>query len=283
MKKIQLITCTILFLTCFGCNGAEKKEISASAIIRLVKQGKPVQIVNRIIFDDLDFTAGSEPFALSANMTVNDVQSNIYFDGCVFMGKVTSNGKQGKTAVQSRFAYNLTFTGCDFRGEVAFDGAVVCGAVNFGRSVFREKASFNNMAVWAKDSYFSEMKAEKTFFMINASFAGNLHLPDAVFDGETSFQETSVKGKLIFNNCRFAARAGLDLIDIHGSAFFNYTRFAGTADFTQSRFIYTVDFVQTVFSARAVFEKVTFMNKVNFEVVDRSRLIFTGALFTIPQ
>ena len=283
MKTVQLFACTLFFLTCFGCHGADKKEMKASEIIKLVKKGKPVQLVNKIILDDLDFTADNKPFVLNANMLRSEIQSNIYFDGCVFLGRVTSNGKQGKTPVQSCFRNNLTFVGCDFRGEVDFDGAVVFGTVNFGRSTFRENASFNNMAVWTKDSYFSEMKAEKDFLMVYATFSGNLFFPDAAFEGNASFQETSVKGKLVFNNCAFAGRAGFDLIEVNGSAFFNYARFEKRADFSSSRFMFTADFVQTAFGNEANFEKASFMNKVNFEDVDRSRLILTDTYFAIEQ
>jgi uncharacterized protein YjbI with pentapeptide repeats len=260
MNIFRLITCTVFVLTYCGCNAAEKKEVRASEIINLMKKGKPVQMVNKIILDDIDFTAAGEPYILNANMLRSEVQSNIFFDGCVFMGKVTSNGKHGKTPIQTCFKNNLTFIGCDFRGEVDFDGAVVFGMVHFGRSIFRENAKFNNMAVWAKDSYFTEMKAEKNFQMIYASFLGNLSFLNAVFDGNASFQETSVKGKLVFNNAAFAERAGFDLIEVWGSAFFNYAKFEKIADFSNARFMHTADFVNVSFAKPANFENTFFMN-----------------------
>jgi len=281
MKNL-LFTCILLFVCC-GCNGAEKKEMKAAEVVKLVQKGKPVLLVNRIIFGDLDLTAAGKPFVKNANMLQVEIQSNIYFDGCVFLGKVTSNGKHGTTPVQSCFNNNLSFVGCDFRGAVDFDGATVFGVVNFGRSIFREEAGFSNMTVWAKDSYFSEMKAEKTFLMINSSFWGGLHFPNTAFDGPASFQETSVKGKLVFNNCIFAERAGFDLMDVYGSAFFNYARFAETVDFLRMRFLYTADFVQTAFNAQANFEKASFMNAVNFEEVDRDKLNLADAYFAFGK
>ena len=272
--KTLLFTCILLFV-CFGCSGTEKKEMKASEIVKTVKKGKPVLIVNRIIFDDLDLTTAGKPFVRNANMLQVEIPSNIYFDGCVFLGKVTSNGKHGNRSVQSCFRNNLSFVGCDFRGDVDFDGATVFGAVNFGRSVFRENASFTDMTVWAKDSYFSEMKAEKNFLMVNSFFAGSLHFTDAAFDRLASFQETSVRGKLVFNNGVFAERAGFDLMEVYGSAFFNYVKFDGTADFSNTRFMYAVNFVKTVFNAQASFEKAMFMHSVHFEEVDHSRLNLT--------
>ncbi len=279
MKIYRLILLVASVVVCLSCVGAEKKEMKASEIIKLVKKGKPVQIVNKIILDDLDFTSGSEPFILNANMLQCEIRSNIFFDQCVFMGKVTSNGKLDKTPIQSCFKSNLVFMGCDFRGEVNFEGAIIFGMVNFGRSVFRENANFNNMAVWAKDSYFSEMKAEKDFSMIYASFAGNLFFLDAGFSGNTSLQETSVKGKLSFNNSVFKERAGFDLMEVCGGAFFNYTKFEKTTDFSWSRFLHTTEFVNASFGKQVNFEKTFFLNTVNFEGVDRTRLILTDTFF----
>ena len=258
MRIFRLVTCIIFVFICLGCSGTEKKEMKASEIIKLMKKGKPIQIVNKFIIGDLDFTTTAKPFILNASMLQSEIHSNIFFEGCVFMGKVTSNGKHGKTPIQVCFRKNLAFVGCDFRGEVDFDGAVIFGAVNFGRSVFREKANFSNMAVWAKDSYFSEMKAEKVFLMIYASYAGNLYFPNTSFAGNASFQETSVKGKLVFNNSVFAERAGFDLMDVYGAAFFNYAEFEKTADFSQSCFMHTVDFVNASFGQPANFENATF-------------------------
>ena len=275
MKTFSLTAFAVFVLSCCGCVAADKKEIKASEIIKLLKNGKPVHIANRIIFGDLDFTLAGEPFILNAGMLQCEIQSNIYFDGCVFMGKVTSNGKREKTSVQTCFKSNLSFVGCDFRGEVDFSSAIVFGMVNFGRSIFRENAGFNNMAAWAKDCYFSEMKAEKNFSMIYASFAGNLNFHGAVFGANVSFQETTVKGKLVFNNATFAETAGFDMMDVYGNAFFNYAEFEKMANFSWSRFMYNANFVNTSFKTQANFEKTTFMNTVNFEGVDRSRLIIT--------
>ena len=58
----QLFLVFVAVFMCFSCVGAEKKEIKASEVIKLIRKGKPVQIVDKIILGDLDFTADSEPF-----------------------------------------------------------------------------------------------------------------------------------------------------------------------------------------------------------------------------
>jgi hypothetical protein len=264
----------------FSCQGADKKELNASEVIKLMKSGKDVQLVDRIIMDDLDFTAGGETCALNANLLQCETNSNVFFSDCIFIGKVTSNGKKGQSVVQSRFNKNLIFLNCDFRGEVDFSQSIVFGLVNFSRSVFRENAAFNNMAVWSKDSYFSEMKAEKTFSMIYASFLGNLYFMDAKFNQNATFQETSVKGKLSFNNAAFNGRAGFDLMEVCGSAFFNYVVFEKNANFSFSRFLHTTDFIKTKFQEKGNLEMVYFLNTVRFEEVDmENSLILTDTFF----
>jgi len=267
-------------LMTLSCNGAEKKEINASEIIKLLKAGKDVQLVNRIIMDDLDFTAAGEPFALNVNLLQNETTSNIFFSDCIFIGKVTSNGKKGQATIQSRFSKNLIFLHCDFRGEVDFGQSVVFGMVNFSKSIFREDANFNNMSVWSKDSYFSEIKAEKDFSMIYSSFWGNLYFISAQFEKNATFQETSVKGSLSFNNAVFTERAGFDLMEICGGAFFNYAVFEKTANFSFSRFLHTADFIKTTFKEKGNFEKALFLNTVRFEEVDMDNsLILTDTFF----
>ena len=263
MKTYRWVAFILFLSTCCSCAGTEKKEMKASQIIALVKKGKPVHIVDKMIIDDVDFTAGSKPFILNANMLQHNIESNIFFERCIFVGKVSSNGKHGKTSIQTCFRGNLVFTGCDFREEVDFSGAVVFGTVNFGRSVFREEVSFNHIAVWAKDCFFSEMNAEKGFSMVDASFAGNLNFISAAFQSNASFQETSVKGKLMFNNASFDERAGFDMMSVYDNAFFSWAKFYGIADFSWARFMGAVEMSNATFEHPANFEKALFLNGKN--------------------
>ena len=272
MKIFRIIALTLFVSVHCSCAAADKKEMKASEIIALAKKGKPVQVAGKIIIGDLDFTAVGKPFVVTANLIRCDIPSNIFFEQCVFMGKVTSNGKHGELPVQTCFRNNLVFTGCDFRGETDFDGAVVFGMVNFSRSVFRGNVNFNNMAVWAKDSYFTGINAEKKFSMIYASFAGNLNFFDAAFHGYATFQEISAKGKLMFNNSSFEERAGFDMMEVYGYAFFNYAKFKKAVDFSWARFMGAVEFVNVTIEEQANFEKTTFLNAVNFEGVENARL-----------
>ena len=265
MNLSKLVALVLFLAVPFSCSAAEKKEMKASKIISLAKKGKPVHVVNKIIIGDLDFSQAGKPVVLNASVLQCNIESGIFFESCVFLGKVTSNGVHGKASVQTCFRSNIIFTGCDFRGEVDFSGAVVFGMVNFSRSVFREAANFNHIAVWAKHSFFSETNAEKGFTMVDASFAGNLTVFGSTFHQNASFQEMSTKGKLVFNNSVFKGRAGFDMMTVFGDTFFNYARFERIADFSSSRFIGMVDFVNANFDRPKNTENAFFMHSVKYE------------------
>lgn len=273
-----LLLCLSAFVT-FSCTATGKKDIKASDIIRLLQKGKDVQIADKIVWGDLDFTTLGNLKVRTPGLLQADVEGNIFFSNCVFMGKVFSAGKKGALPVTARFKCNLVFHECDFRGEVDFSNAEVSGMAYFGKSVFRENARFNQLSVWSKDSYFSEVKAEKDFSMVYSAFEGNLYFLDAVFGQKASFQEMSVQGKLSFNNAFFKEKAGLDLMSVNGAAFFNYAVFEKGADFSYSRFLHTADFINTTFGDKGNFEKTYFLNTVRFKEVDNHNLILKETYF----
>ena len=278
MARFFLCFVSVLFF--FSCSAAPQKEMKASEIIRLLQKGKNVQIINKIIWDDLNFTVSKDLKIAALNRLQNDIEGSVFFSNCVFMGNVTSNGQKESLLVCTRFKSNLIFHECDFRGEVDFSGACVYGIVNFNKSVFRENAQFDQLVIWSKNNYFSEVKAEKKFSMVYTSVKGNLYFLNAGFDGGVSFQEISVDGKLSFNNSIFKEDAGFDLMSINGAAFFNYTTFEKGANFSMSRFLSTTDFINTKFEGKGDFKKAFFLNTVRFKGVDTvNSLILTDAFF----
>jgi hypothetical protein len=215
--------------------------------------------------DDLNFSDVSEPFAFSPNALQVEIRSNIFFSNCIFLGKVTSNGKKDRLIVKSKFNNNLVFLNCDFRGEVDFSEMVVQGLLNFTKSTFREDTNFNGITVWAKDAYFSEITAEKQFSMIYALFINNLYILSATFKDNASFQQTTVSGDISFNSATFNKRAEFDIMRICGKALFNYVTFEQKALFAGTEFLHTVGFIKTEFKKDANFEKTYFLNKISFE------------------
>ena len=257
----RFILLFIGLILCLSCSAAEKKEISASSIIKLLKKGNHIHFHDKIIIDDLDFSKGSDPFIFSPNKLQSEIKSNVFFSNCIFLGKVTSNGKKGDVLVKSCFRNNLIFFGCDFRGEVDFSEMIVNGLVDFSKSVFRENVNFNGIAVWSKDAYFSEIKAEKRFMTIYSSFYGNLYFISGEFLDNVSFQQTYINGDFVINNSNFQKQAGFDNMKIDGDSFFNYVVFEAFANFMGTHFLKSVDFNKTQFNQLTNFERTYFWEK----------------------
>jgi len=277
MRKFVLLV-FISFFCCVSCANAqkEKKEIKASDILKTIEKGKPVQIVGKIIVDDLDFSQANEPFVLDAFNVQTEITSNIFFSHCVFMGNVTSNSSKGKTNLQSVFKNNLIFNQCDFRGEVDFRSAVVFGKVDFSQSTFRKQANFNNISVWSKSSYFDNMVAEQKFSMIYASFFGNVSFLDAKFQEKTSFQEIKVNGNLSFINAVFADNVDFALMEA-GRTLFNYAVFEKNVSFGNARFSSSAEFINTTFGGDVNVENAYFADVVKIngtENIDFSKAFF---------
>lgn len=280
MKRFIIFFVSLVL--CLSCSATEKKEIKASSIIKLLKKEKHIHFHDKIIIDDLDFSQGAEPYIFSPNKLQSEIESNIFFSNCIFLGKVTSNGKRGDIMIKSCFRNNLIFIGCDFRGEVDFTEMIANGLVDFSKSVFRENAIFNGIAVWSKDSYFSEIKAEKRFMVIYSSFYGNLNAISCEFFDNVSFQQTYINGDIVFNNSSFHKKAGFDNLKIDGKSFFNYVVFEGFSIFMGTHFLNTVDFNKTQFNQTANFEKAYFLEKVNwYDNVSNDNIILDDAILII--
>lgn len=246
-----------------ACSHAEQKEIHAKDIIKLLEKGKNVEIANKIILDDVDFTLANHLQMFSNSQIQNVINGNIFFSNCIFMGKITTNGSKDNFSIMTKFNENLIFQNCDFRGDVDFSNAVVMGSINFNKAKFRKTTSFNNMMVYAKDAYFSEIEAENSVSMIYACFNGNLYVMDGQFQSDLSLQNITVNGKLMASGLQCTAAAEFDMMSIRGRAIFNYAKFDKQASFIQSRFFDDADFVGTTFTENANLENTYFFGKLN--------------------
>ena len=85
LRLVNIMTIMLLVSTSCSCLAADKTEVKASKIISQVKKGKSVHLVNKIITGDLDFSDIGKHHILNANMLQCDIQSNIFFENCVFM------------------------------------------------------------------------------------------------------------------------------------------------------------------------------------------------------
>jgi len=256
MKKI--IFMLVGFIMC-SCSQAETKDAKSASVIKLLQKEKPVQICNQIIYGDINFAAAGTPVMAGTQLLQNVVESNIVFANCIFFGEISANSTYEKAPVITKFNGNVIFYNCDFRGNVNFDNAVVCGKLDFQKSKFRENASFNNMYVETKTSYFSEVEAEKKFSMVYSTFLGNLFFINASFADNFTMQETVVNEKLMFTNAK-SASTDLGKISVRGRSLFNYSDMGGVS-FMSARFYDDVEMKDIKYS-KVEFEKSSFYGRV---------------------
>ncbi len=253
IQKYVLIALCVLLSSC--AQAKDSKEIHASSFMKDLKKGKNVEIANKIILDDVDFTSIEKLQMLSANQIQNVVEGNVCFINCIFMGKVTATGKYKSVDVQTKFNNNVIFENCDFRGDVSFDNAVVTGSVNFQQAKFRKAASFINLMAWTKEAYFSEIEAEEDINFIYATFNGSVYMRNAIFQKSVSFQGMTVQGQFAASGMKCAQSAEFDMLTVGQRAIFNYSTFEKQPTFIQARFHDDAEFVGiTLQNLNEVFE-----------------------------
>jgi len=281
---------SVLFTSCYG---AEKKEMRASEILKLIDKGKPVQFYDKIILDDLDFSKVKEEYFSSALSIQKPVHSNVLFVNCVFMGKVTATGtvpqktqKGIQVDIQKGvlFERNVNFFNCDFRGEVNFENAIFNGEIDFSRSTFRDKVSFNEITIFGKRNLFSGIVAESTFNMINALIHGNINFMNAKFQSNASFQSLAVN-TLQFSSASFEQDVDFSNTIVYKNTFFNYVEYNRNAIFSFSKFYGDADFLNCSFEQNADFSGSFYYGKTRLNnSTFKGNTDFTNTIFIqIPQ
>ena len=245
--KLHKIILIGLCLFVSSCSQAEQKEVKAKDLLKVLQKGKSIEVANLIILDDLDFTTLENEQMLSSSQLQEVVSQNVYFYNCIFMGKVTTSGTKSISSAQvqkqMKFEQNFVFQNCDFRGDVNFDNTIVQGQFSLQKSKFRQSTSCNNMMIWGKDTYLSEIEAEQPFHMIYCTFLGNVYLNDATFLEKVSMQESTIHGKFVANNVKAAKAVAFDMLSVRGRALFNYAEMKDFALFSGARFFDDAEFI----------------------------------------
>ncbi|MCL2102001.1 MAG: pentapeptide repeat-containing protein [Fibromonadales bacterium] len=218
----------LVFNSCFAAN----KTIKASDIIKRLEKGESVEISDAVIEGALDFSSAGKLSRVNTAMSEARVKGNVFFFRCVFKGPVTAQ----KNNANTRFDGNLVFLESEFQKEANFSNATVFGIVNFSKSTFKENAEFNQMAIWAKNSYFSEITAAKKFSLEGTSFLGSLSIVSAKFLGKFSLQETFVQENLQGSNANFDGATDFAMLRVDSRTIFRYAKFKFNPDFSESKF-----------------------------------------------
>jgi len=225
---MRILFLILLALTsCFG-----ETTVKASDIIKKLEKGESVSIKDAVVEGVLDFSSVGKLSPVSTVMFEANVKANIFCLRCVFKEKVVAQ----KSNAYTRFDGNVIFLESQFQKDVDFSNAVIYGSLNFTKSVFKENAIFNMMSVWTKDSYFSEITANKKFSLDAASFHGNLYFFDAKFPGNFSLQEVFILGILQSANADFGGKTDFAMMRTGNRAIFRYAKFKNQPDFSESKF-----------------------------------------------
>lgn len=280
MKRIRLIILLFISIgTLFACTSAQSqeslgdlKEVEASKILKKIAKGEDVVLINSIILGDLNLTNLDDLSQLSSpTQLTTTISSTLYFQGCVFMGKVIAHDKTLRGNDNQRqfvyekvhFSNNVVFFDCDFRDTVNFNESTFDRGIDFNQAVFRNKVSFNHISTFGQQNQFINMVAEKSFQMIATSLNGDINFKGAKFMGEANFQELRVND-LQMSNAEFSEGFQLSNATLLGNLYFNYVKCNKNCSFSFSRYMGRFDMLQCSFGGNVSIERSYFYGKPRF-------------------
>lgn len=275
---------TILLLFFFSCAqnlpGNDMEEIEAVKIIKMLNKDQQIDLTNKVITGDLDFTGVEMKGKLHSTLYQSVIRTAVSFTGCIFTGKVICTGKTDDVEYQVVFMQNLIFNNCEFEGIADFQSATVLGNVSFSGSRFKDIARFNSFYSHARASFFGQITAEKEFSIQDALFLGSCNFFKSHFKGDISFQGSRFDGLFDFSTVQCDSRADFSKVRFNNHCTFNYSVFSGIARFNQIRSLGPADFIKTEFRENAIFTKSLFYDICRFnEAKVAAGLDFTSTVF----
>ncbi len=278
MKKIFVLSIISFFLCSCGF-AKDDKMIEAKEIIKQLNKGNNIQLVDKIITDDLDFTK-IEGSSIDPNGSlVHTVKPEILFIKCVFLGKIICSSSEGRVFHQAVFANNVSFRTCDFRNTVDFSRVVVNGNLNFAQSAFRENADLNGIQVRGGNMQMWELKAEKEFAMAD-SRSESLNLMDAHFSQACILQSTQCS-KLQLSNVVCDSTLDLSMSNIKGAAYINYGKFSGSVLMNESRVESSFDMMSCKFNKDLQLENSLLMGRTRFNETHFGDVLTNNTYFLV--
>ncbi len=248
-KVIVLLTMGLFTASCGNAQSDGKgqtKEYNAKAIIKKINKGEALLVANAIIKDDLILTEIDDVELSTPGQFTANIQGSIYFQSCVFLGAVKSEGFKEvngrKVPVKSHFAKDVNFIDCDFRKDVDFSESEFERTVNFNNSIFRGNTEFNNMLCMGKQNQWWEISADSTFMMCGTIFRGNLNMMDAKFKQGATLQNLTVEN---FQLSNLESEGDFDLSNakVKGEMLFNYAKCNSEVNLSNGRFDSRFDFI----------------------------------------
>jgi hypothetical protein len=205
---------------------------------------------NSTFKEDVDF--GSAAMSGHVNITKNAFDKNLVFARAVFNGNVDLR--------ENIIGESLNFYGTYVVGELLLDGSEIRGTqampgtsypAEFWLTQVDGVASFLDV-LFRGDAYFAQSRFSR-LEMVNTSF-----------DGNASFNETSVEHTIDLSNAHFAGESNFKNLYAGNTANFTGTTFDGRANFENAHVIRQADFSDAIFNAEAVFDFFTAERFIDF-------------------
>ena len=266
------------FASCTFAKGDKNKTIEADEIIRLIDKGKPVELADKIIMGDLDFTQIKNKYIDGCAIVSHDIAVPVTFVKCVFMGNVTGFCEKNRAVNVVRFCRNTSFKQCDFRGNLNLNQNTVDGDFILAESVFRENVSLDYLHIKGRNAHMWEINAEKNFSMSYSQTEGMLNMMDAQFHSEASLQGIRCN-EAQFSNMKARHSIDLSLATFNGKVIFNYAQIDGNADLSNVRFLDRVDIYKSRFANNTNLQNTTFYGKTRFNGTSFAGINTDGAIF----
>jgi hypothetical protein len=259
-----LLLSIFIFQSCHTQKNSEMNSVSASEIIAALENNKAINLQNKVINGDLDFSSLSSNSSFNESFSQYQVSKGIYFKDCHFKGKVIFTKTEKDHNSIGKFQSYLSFINCGFDDDVLAKSLDVSGILSFSDCTFSKLANFEDLNAMHDVSFIHTMFNGEARFH-NSVFHRKLTMMRSDFANTMSFQGSSFGGDVQLSDVKFLGYADFGICYFHQSAFFNYSVFQKTSIFNQCIFdnraewnnakFYTLEMINTQFRGTTQFKQ----------------------------
>ena len=272
-----LLATLVLFVLSTAVHAIEYKEVQAGDILKLIENGKEVNITDSHIIGELNLSeikleTVPNPFFRSAkegwilvnyNAEINEnlkvIESNITI--------INSNFENSVNFSNVLFNKTISFKNTSFK-DVDFTSTIFGDFVNFNEANFGDSANF----------YSTKFNGSAHFNMANFGNSANFY--STIFNGYTFFDEATFGDSANFMWSHFNDGVEFESANFNNFADFSGVNFNGDADFCETKFGDDPDFTQANFNDDVYFDGTIFGDSANFYLtVFNDFTDFSGANF----
>lgn len=244
----------------YSGKAAEMKSgtIRATAIIDLLREGRPVIVTDCTVEGDLDFTKAGEETPLGPQAVQVQIGAPVYFDGCRFTGKITAMSLEREMLLTCRFLYPVNFRQCQADSAADLSGAVFESGLGFTKSYFEQPVTLQACRV-SGDFRFEEAVFKGDFLMQESVIRGAFWGKDATMLGQFSVQQSDFWQNAVLTGISVHGYTDMSLANFRRAAFFGYgkyyerviysgARFSERAEWTKASYTRTINLDEAVFN-----------------------------------